>query len=99
LYMRLGNSGAGGIRYGVPVSVYAEDIGGYRTLIETVYTPSVVDAGATSDTMQIQVDAAWIENQSLIVVVDDDGGVGWVPECSELNNELRFEIEDVACGG
>ena len=99
VYLRLGNSGAGGMRYGVPVSLYAEDITGYRTFIETQWVPDIVDVGGTSQTLRVSIDEPWLANQALIVVADDENGTGWVPECNEDNNELRFEIEDVACGG
>ena len=99
VYLRLGNSGAGGMRYGVPVSLYAEDVTGYRTFIETQWVPDIVDVGGTSQTLRVSIGEAWLDNQYLVVVADDENGVGWVPECNEDNNELRFEIEEVSCGG
>jgi len=97
LFIRMGNAGAAGMRYGVPVSIYAEDISGYRTLIETVWVPDIVEPGPASDTIRLEIDRLWVENQHLVVVVDDDDGVGWVPECHEDNNELWFALEDISC--
>ena len=99
VFLRLGNAGAGGLRYGVPMSLYAEDVSGYRTFIKTIWVPDIIDVGSTSETLRVSIDSAWLENQYLIVVADDEAGVGWVPECNEDNNELRFDIEEVSCGG
>ncbi len=99
VWIKLGNAGGAGLRYGVPLSLYAEDIGGYRTFIDTVWADDVVMVGETSSMMRVAIETPWIENQALILVADDEAGVGWVPECNEDNNELRFEIEEVSCGG
>jgi len=92
--VRVGNSGAGVLRSGLPVSVYAQD-GAWPTLLATAFTDRIVVPGAVSDAIVLDVDASQIVDGLLVVVVDDDDGIGYVRECSELNNDL--ELEDVTC--
>lgn len=93
VYARVGNSGAGALRSGVPVSLYA-DYGIGRVVLETQYTTLSVDAGLTSDLLTWRLDPRDIEGATLVVVVDDEAGVELVPECHEDNNELELEEAD-----
>ncbi len=95
VHARLGNRGAVGLRYDVPMGFYAEDVAGERTWLATAYVPDVVDVGGASRIVRVSLDAARLENQSLVVIADDDQGVGIVDECSEENNQLV--VEDVTC--
>ncbi len=89
--VRVGNGGAAPMRRDVPVSLYAEDIAGYRTFLGSAWSLAEVDPGETTDVITLTLDWAGYQGQSLVVVADDDAGQGWVPECVEDNNELRFE--------
>ncbi len=81
LDVAVGNQGMAGLRWNVPVSVYAGE-----TLLATAWTTHVVASGAVSETLTFELDAAQASG-TLRVSVDDDGtGVGQVDECSEVNN-------------
>ena len=92
--IRLGNEGAAIMRRDVPVSLYAEDISGFRTYLGSAFSLAEVEPGETTDTMVLRVDWSSYENQNLVVVADDDEGLSWVPECVEDNNEATFESPD-----
>ncbi len=89
--VRMGNEGAVAMRRDVPVSIYAEDISGYRTYLGSAFTLGEVEPGGVTDGIVLRVDWTGYENQNLVVVADDEEGLPWVPECDETNNELFFE--------
>ena len=89
--VRVGNAGANTMRSGLPVSVYAEDEQGTRTLLETAWVTEIVPDGLSSAAIRVALDAADVEGKSLVFVADDDDGVQYVAECSEDNNELIIE--------
>jgi hypothetical protein len=90
LRIRIGNAGAGGLRFGLPVAIYSEVDGGW-TLLRTLWSPAVVRPGATSETIELELDPAEVPQGIVVVVVDDDEGMGYVPECHEDNNTIRLE--------
>jgi len=92
--IRLGNEGAAIMRRDVPVSLYAEDVSGVRTYLGSAFSVAEVAPGETTDTMVLRVDWSGYDNQSLVVVADDDEGLAWVPECVEDNNEATFDTPD-----
>jgi len=96
--IRLGNEGAAIMRRDVPVSLYAEDISGFRTYLGSAFSVAEVAPGETTDTMVLRVDWSGYDNQNLVVVADDDEGLQWVPECVEDNNEATFETPDCSSG-
>ena len=95
LRVRVGNAGLGGLRFGLPLSVYSEESDGTRTLIAQAWSGPAVDAGSVSDAIDIRLDPADIPDGIVVIVADLFEGIGWVPECHEDNNELR--IEGVVC--
>jgi hypothetical protein len=95
VFVRVGNSGAGGLRSGVPVSVYADD--GTRELLATVWTSEVVAETAVSSTLRVTLPREGLRDRDLLVIVDDDGGTGWVEECTENNNIARIPAAELAC--
>jgi hypothetical protein len=70
--IRLGNEGAAIMRRDVPVSLYAEDISGFRTYLGSAFSLAEVEPGETTDTMVLRVDWSGYDNQNLVVVADDD---------------------------
>lgn len=95
--IRMGNEGASILRRDVPVSVYAQDVTGYRTYLGSSFTISETPPGETTDTIVLRVDWSSYANHDLVVVADDEEGLAWVPECVETNNELVFSEPD--CSG
>ena len=97
--VRLGNGGYGTLRPGVPVSIYAQDISGYRTFRASALTTGFVGPGETSGLLRIAVDWTGYSGQDLVVVGDDDMGVQFQPECNEDNNELLIAAPDCPGSG
>ena len=94
VHVRVGNQGAASLRADLPVSLYAEfPIG--RRLLATAWTDVTVEPGEVSGLMTFDVDRADYDGGTLVAVVDDEGGVEIVPECSETNNEI--ELEAASC--
>ncbi len=97
--VRVGNGGPGALRPGIPVSVYAQDVSGYRTFRTSVMTDDFVGPGETSALLRIAVDWVGYAGQDLVVVADDDQGVQFQPECDEANNELLIVAPDCPGSG
>lgn len=97
--VRLGNSGLGALRPGVPVSIYAQDVSGYRTFRASAQTTGFVGPGETSELLRIAVDWVGYAGQDLVVVGDDDQGFQFQPECDEGNNELLIAAPDCPGSG
>jgi hypothetical protein len=93
--LRLGNSGAGGLRGELPVSIYNERADGLRTLITTVWTTDSADKGHVTSLVTVEIDVASVPDGTLVFVADDFEGQSWVSECREDNNEQR--VEGVVC--
>jgi hypothetical protein len=94
LSIKLGNQGGAAIRSDVPISVYTDPDD--PVLLEIFWTSGLVDAGDTSETFTLELDADQVIGGWLKVVVDDEGGTEHVPdECEEGNNEL--ELWEVTC--
>ena len=90
----LGNGGAGSLRAGVPISIYAGPEHA-PTHLFTTWTDEIVVPGSTTTEVSIEVPLELLGDEILGVIVDDDGGAGYVPECSEENNVLW--IDDPLC--
>ena len=78
------------------ISVYAEDAGGVRTLVDLVETTQPMDAGFTSETLSLALDALTLDNlaaMAMVAVGDDIGtGAGEHNECDEGNNEVALGL-------
>ncbi len=94
VYVRLGNAGVNPTRRDLPISLYAQDISGYRTRLGSDRLGGEILSGATSPTVRLRIDWSGYSGQDLVVVADDDGYRGWLPECTEANNELVFPTPD-----
>ncbi|MBL8619207.1 MAG: VCBS repeat-containing protein [Deltaproteobacteria bacterium] len=97
VYVRVGNGGMGALRTGLPVSVYAQDVAGYRTFRTSTLVDGFITPGQTSALIRLEVDWTGYNGQDVVVVVDDDWGLSVQPECDETNNELL--ISNPPCAG
>ncbi len=97
VYVRVGNGGMGALRTGLPVSVYAQDVAGYRTFRTSTVVDGFITPGQTSALIRLEVDWTGYNGQDVVVVVDDDWGLSVQPECDETNNELL--ISNPPCAG
>lgn len=88
--VRVGNGGIGGMRAGVPVSVYAI-VGGERRHLATKHTERTVGSGESSDVISFLLDPRTVPDGIVDIVSDDDNGVGVVTECREDNNGIRLD--------
>ena len=90
--IRPANQGAVDLPSSVWVSIYAEDAGGTRTLVDLVETTLPMAMGSTSETLEIELDMVTLNGLAAVAVVavgdDIGGGVSEHNECDEGNNEV-----------
>jgi len=92
---QIGNHGLADMRFGVPVSVYAVH-GDERVLIETEWTTAITAAGWSSDGFVLRLPRDLLIDDTIEIVVDDDGfGGSVVTECHEDNNARTYDLSDV----
>ena len=94
LWVRVGNEGASGLRSVLPVTVYADD-GSASSAIDTLWTDASVPPGAVSGQLHFEIPAWITEDSEISVVVDDNNGVSYVPECVEDDNAMV--VVDAVC--
>ncbi|MGC6508506.1 MAG: FG-GAP repeat domain-containing protein [Myxococcota bacterium] len=91
LHLRIGNTGAAALRYGIPISVYAQD-GTERTLLGTYLSEEILEPGYSTSNLLLALDPNDIPNGELVVIVDEPD---YVTECTEDNNTIV--LTDIAC--
>ena len=86
------NQGVFDLPAGVPVSIYAEDAAGTRTLLQTLETTSAMLAGETAETLEVIVAPSGLPSAVKLVAVGDDWGdlTYEFNECEEGNNEVEL---------
>jgi hypothetical protein len=88
--LRAGNAGTAAFEAGVPVSLYTQP--SEPVHLATVWTGASVEPGSASEVLRFELAPSDVLEETLWLVVDDDDGVGVVPEeCNEDNNQLLFD--------
>jgi len=90
----LGNAGANALRAGLPYTLYGVD-GEELTTIHTGYTSAVLGVGETTGIIELQISAAEVGPDGILLRGDDAAGVPFVRECDETDNEVR--IPEATC--